>query len=178
VTSRRRQPAGSSLAALLLLLVAAVVIGVATGLPVAASCAESPSPSPYAFEGVVTQVRSDGRVATVRTDSGDVVQVIGGETDANQSSSVDRQYAVGGRYEFHPTNAKSPYQDNACTATRQLSGPAYDPSMNADGSSWFGKGWFIGAVFIALLLAVPWLVRRFRGHHRPGPAPEQPPSVV
>ena len=42
---------------------------------------------------------------------------------ANTYTSVDRRYSLGGRYEFHPLNNQSPYSDNACTATRQLSGP-------------------------------------------------------
>lgn len=41
----------------------------------------------------------------------------------NSYSPVDRRYALGGRYEFHPRNGASPYSDNACTATRQISGP-------------------------------------------------------
>lgn len=38
---------------------------------------------------------------------------------------------VGGRYEFHPTSAESPYRDNACTATKQLAGPTLPPSQPA-----------------------------------------------
>ena len=33
---------------------------------------------------------------------------------------MDRRFDVGIRYEFHPLNGTSPYQDNACTATREV----------------------------------------------------------
>jgi hypothetical protein len=147
--------------ALSLLVPLVLLVGLLLGTgPAAAACPESPSPSPYAFTGVVTKVRNDGRVATVRTDNGRTVQVIGGETGANQSSSVDRRYAVGGRYEFHPRNATSPYLDDSCSATRQLSGPAYDRSMNSHTPS--GTPLVIGGLVIVALIAVPTLVRRFR----------------
>lgn len=67
-----------------------------------------------------------GRVAEVVTDEGATVTVQGTEDTtwfSNSYSSVDRRYALGGRYEFHPLNDDSPYLDNACTATRQVSGP-------------------------------------------------------
>jgi len=66
-------------------------------------------------------------VAEVVTDDGTTVTVEGTEYTSwwsNSRSSVDRRYALGGRYEFHPLNEKSTYSDNSCTATRQLSGPS------------------------------------------------------
>jgi hypothetical protein len=62
----------------------------------------------------------------VITDSGRQVKVVGtpdGSWFSRSFSSTDRRYALGGRYEFHPINANSPYQDNSCTATQQLAGP-------------------------------------------------------
>ena len=63
-------------------------------------------------------------MATVRTDSGATVEVIGTpglRRDESAGTSVDRSYEVGGRYEFHPVNTSSPFEDNYCTATRLLS---------------------------------------------------------
>jgi hypothetical protein len=78
-------------------------------------------------------------VAEVVTDEGEKVTVQGTEDASwfsNSYSSVDRRYALGGRYEFHPLNDESPYSDNACTATRQVSGPPLSafPESRADGS--------------------------------------------
>jgi urease beta subunit len=59
----------------------------------------------------------------VRTDDGQVV-VVRGTPDAEAAiTSVDRTYTVGARYEFHPINEASPFEDNACTGTRQLAAP-------------------------------------------------------
>jgi hypothetical protein len=65
-------------------------------------------------------VASNGRVATVRTDDGRTVLVIGTPDPGAQATSVDRTFAVGARYEFHPVNDAPPYQDNACTATHEI----------------------------------------------------------
>ena len=106
--------AAFALAALSLLTLGAV--------PAAASCAtDRPLPSAHRFTGVVVATKADGRVATVRTDGGAVVQVRGTPSSNGGVTSVDRTYRVGARYEFHPTNAAPPWQDNACTATRLLS---------------------------------------------------------
>lgn len=77
-------------------------------------------------------------MAEVVTDEGEKVTVQGTEDTSRFSdsySSVDRRYALGGRYEFHPLNEESPYSDNACTATRKLSGPPLSafPESRADG---------------------------------------------
>ncbi|WP_104106189.1 hypothetical protein [Nocardioides sp. 616] len=65
-------------------------------------------------------------MAEVVTDEAATVTVQGTKDRtwfSNSYSSSDRRYALGGRYEFHPLNDDSPYSDNACTATRQVSGP-------------------------------------------------------
>jgi hypothetical protein len=111
-TSRRL-----AVAAVLVVLVALGWTGPAD--PAVASCAEVAKPSPHAFRGVVTRTRSDGRRATVRTDSGQTVEVLGGPR-GGAFTSVDRTFSPGGYYEFHPVNASSPFEDNACTATRLI----------------------------------------------------------
>lgn len=110
-------------------LVAAVAAPLLLAAPPAhASCAESPEPSRHAFVGTVIDVEADGRIATVVRDDGTRVEVHGSPTPHDGAvTSVDRRYAVGGRYEFHPANARSPFEDNACTATRQLAGPTPPP---------------------------------------------------
>ena len=109
------------------LLLCAWTLGVLGAAPADASCAtDSPDPSPNAFVGTVIATSEEDRVAEVVTDDGTTVTVEGTEYTSwwsNSHSSVDRRYALGGRYEFHPLNAESPYSDNSCTATRQLSGP-------------------------------------------------------
>jgi hypothetical protein len=82
--------------------------------PAYASCAASPSVSPYRFDGVVLQVTNLTRTALVRTDNGRVVTVRGSDAEGpNAATSVDRGYQVGVRYEFDPENDSSPYRDNA-----------------------------------------------------------------
>lgn len=107
------------------------------GVPASASCAtDNPPRSPAAFRGVVAATTSKGRVATVVTDAGRTVQVVG--TPAGTSSaetSVDRHYEVGGRYEFHPLNRASPYEDNTCTATRLLVRGPTPPAPATPGQS-------------------------------------------
>ncbi|HLL65380.1 MAG TPA: hypothetical protein VK453_06480 [Micromonosporaceae bacterium] len=95
------------------------VLTVASASPALARCLPDPAPSPYAFTGTVVATRWDGRLARVRTDGGRVVIVRGGASRLSVTS-VDRYYEVGQRYEFHPTNDRSPYLDNLCTATRPL----------------------------------------------------------
>ena len=90
--------------------------------PAAGSCVLPPRTSPHAFTGTVVAVSHGGREATVRLPDGGRAVVVGGPPGAS-ATSVDRVYAVGATYEFHPLDATSPFQDNACTATRQLSGP-------------------------------------------------------
>jgi len=96
--------------------------------PAYASCATGHPPrSLAAFTGVVTSTRWQGRLAEVRTDAGRSVTVRGTPGGRSTMTSVDRSYEVGGRYEFHPVNDSSPFEDNNCTATRLLSRGAAVP---------------------------------------------------
>jgi len=96
--------------------------------PAQASCAGPPTDSPYAFTATVVKVEDNDRVATVvRVDGREVVVLGSPYLGGSRGTSVDRHYALGGRYEFHPRNSKSPYEDDACTATRQIAGPTVVP---------------------------------------------------
>jgi len=113
-----------------MVLVAVLIIGAVGGAPAAyASCATEATASPYAFIGTVISTAKKDHVATVIIDNGRRVTVLGTEGGDWFSgfSSTDRRYALGGRYEFHPINAESPYVDNICTATHQLTGPGLQP---------------------------------------------------
>ncbi len=72
-------------------------------------------------------------MATVRTVDGQTVKVLGTPAPAG-ITSVDRSYAVGATYEFHPVNDAEPYEDNACTATERLSGGDIPTSLR-DGAN-------------------------------------------
>ena len=116
------------------LVLAAVLLfaaAVAGALPAYASCVtDAPEASPYAFIGTVIGTERKDRIAMVITDNGERVTVLGtqgGSWFSESFSSTDRRYALGGRYEFHPLNAESPYRDNRCTATQQLAGPRLRP---------------------------------------------------
>ena len=145
-----------------------------TATPAAASCVATPHVSPYRFIGTVIRVENAGRTATVRTDDGRTVTVHGsGAKEPNAATSVDRAYETGVRYEFHPINDSSPYQDNACTATHPIAtasgagapGAATDnngatvPAGGADGWLWWSAG--IGALVLAIG-GVWWTRRRLR----------------
>jgi hypothetical protein len=168
----RRRVVGAALCGLVL-----GCVGWVTAPSAYASCAESPEPSPHRFTGTVIAVEDDGSMATVDVDTGQVVTVFGGpgSPGRNVSSSVDRRYVVGGRYEFHPVNDKDPYRDNACTATRQLAGPSPAPAEPAEGllPAWLpideaagptGYALFFGPVAVAVVLAglAVWRMRRTR----------------
>jgi len=143
-------------------------------VPAVASCAAPPMDSPYAFVGTVVEVKKDGRVATVVIDTGDTVVVHGSpELGDHTATSVDRRFALGGRYEFHPINATSPYQDNACTATRQLAGPTPTPVEPArdrlpgwlpvdeqDGPIGYAALAAMGLVPLTMIVALIMLARR------------------
>jgi hypothetical protein len=111
--------------------VTAVAVLLSPG-PALGSCATAdPLASPYAFTGVVISTSSMGRLAVVRTEAGATVEVRGTMVTAeNAFTSVDRSYQVGGRYEFHPTNATSPFADNACTATHLLGMASVSATMS------------------------------------------------
>jgi hypothetical protein len=101
---------------------------VASGPPPYASCATEAMVSPYAFVGTVISTERKDHIATVITDSGQRVTVLGTEGGFPESfRSTDRRYALGGLYEFHPLNGESPYRDEICTATQQLAGPRLRP---------------------------------------------------
>lgn len=85
-----------------------------------ASCAGTSPPSPFAFVGTVERTESMGRLAFVRAEDGGHVEVHGGETREGFATSNDRTYEDGATYEFHPIDEASPFQDDACTATRLL----------------------------------------------------------
>ncbi len=115
----------------LVLTVGLMTAGTLAAAPAAnASCARAPAESPHAFVGTVINTREEDRIATVVTDEGRRVTVLGTSGDSwfgESISSVDRRYALGARYEFHPTNASDPYRDNACTATHKMAGPGLQP---------------------------------------------------
>ena len=90
-----------------------------------ASCVFPPTTSASSFPGTVLTTQNRDRIAQVRTDTGAEVTVLGTESpDTTSATSVDRTFIPGVRYEFHPLNDASPFRDNACTATRQLTATA------------------------------------------------------
>ena len=130
----------------LLLAALSAVWSVAAAAPASASCAAPARQSPHAFTGVVVGTANDGRTATVRTDDGRTVKIIGAES-GRAVTSVDRGFRTGYRYEFHPLNDASPYRDNACTATRELGrAPVDDRSYGSDAGG-------LGRLRVFLLLA-------------------------
>lgn len=156
-------------------------------VPATASCStDSPEPSPHALLGTVIGTSAGGRVAEVVTDDGATVTVQGTEGTSwfsNSYSSVDRRFALGGRYEFHPTNDHSPYSDNACTATRQVSGPPLsalsEPEVREgvlpewlpvdDQAGPLGYLIFFGPISVGAL-ALFTVLRRVRGRRRTAPS--------
>lgn len=151
--STRMQAPRARLRWMLALPAVTVLLLVAISAPAAASCAtDRPPRSPSAFVGVVVSVRSEGRVATVRTEAGAEVQVRGTPGDGlDQGTSVDRTYEPGGRYEFHPVNAGSPYEDNECTATRLLSMGPVPATPTGEGTAGQPSGSGPGVVPVVLL---------------------------
>jgi hypothetical protein len=149
----------------------ACLVTVAPPLATASCATDRPPRSPAAFTGVVLSTRSKGRVAEIRTDAGETVTVRGTPgTLFSSETSVDRSYEVGGRYEFHPVNRSSPYEDNACTATRLLSrGPL--PASPAP-SGWSPAETALGAaIVVAGLAALGLLLRRRRVRRARGARP-------
>jgi len=151
-----------------------IIAGLATAAsllgsaPAHASCMQSPLISPHRFTGTVTAVSNAGRTATARTDDGRTVTVRGSDAgEPNAATSVDRTYQVGAKYEFHPLNDTSPYQDNACTATHQIGVSSANPSGPAAGGGGTASGeprtslWpAISAAAILLAGTGLWLLRR------------------
>lgn len=118
------------------LLCACALLGLHTPAALASCATDSPGPSPHAFVGTVVATSEGGRIAEVVQDDGVTVTVEGTEAAgwlSDSYSSIDRRYALGGRYEFHPVNDESPFSDNACTATHQLSGPPLTSTATQSG---------------------------------------------
>jgi len=136
-----------------------------------ASCAAPPSVSPWMFTGTVVSTERDGRIAAVRTDDGHRVEVVGTtSTSTNGITSVDRDYEIGARYEFHPTNSTSPFQDNICTRTHLVSPPttattpgtAHTRSAAGDTPSGLGTTAAIAGTAAAIALIATLVIRRHR----------------
>lgn len=143
---------------------------VASGGSALGSCAQPSLESPDAFTGVVVSTRSRGRVATVQTDAGVKVEVRGTPDIFSAVTSVDRTYEVGGRYEFHPTNSASPYQDNACTATQFLGltpGPSSTPSPSTGALNGPAALALVTGGLAVLAVAGATMIRRIGRRTRP-----------
>jgi hypothetical protein len=140
----------------------ALVVLLMLGMPGAAhaSCAGPASDSPYAFTGTVLSVDADGRLAHVVGDDGTRVDAQGGpELRHGVATSVDRHFTEGARYEFHPLNGSSPFQDDACTATQQLSWPTSAPVDEQAGAS----GYAVVVAGLLVLAALAFMSRRSSG---------------
>jgi hypothetical protein len=171
--------------AILTLLAATLAVTIAPAAR--ASCIADPASSPYSFTGVVARTELGQRIAYVRTDDGRDVVVRGTSATAeNAFTTIDRTYLTGHRYDFHPVNDTSPFEDNACTATLDLgSAPTEQPAAGtttaetelADGDAGPPRAWLVlGAVAgVGLLVAGVVLVRRTPAA-RPdvAPAPDEP----
>lgn len=117
-------------------------------LPVAAhaSCAvqlplsESLAASSVVFTGTVVSVAGGDRIATVLVDEvwkggtlPEQVEVRGGPGHPESITSVDRSFVKGDKYLFVPINEAPPFEDNACTATREYS-PELENARSLDTS--------------------------------------------
>lgn len=117
-------------------------------LPAAAraSCAvqlplsESLAASSVVFTGTVVSVTGGNRIATVLVDDvwkggplPEQVEVRGGPGDPRSITSVDRSFVKGDKYLFFPINEAPPFEDNACTATREYS-PELENTRSPDTS--------------------------------------------
>jgi phosphoribosylcarboxyaminoimidazole (NCAIR) mutase len=130
--------------------------------------------SPYRFNGLVVATTNVDRTATVRTDDGRDVIVLGSEVDGpNAATTVDRTYQVGVRYEFDPVNDSSPYQDNICTTTHPLAHASVADAPAGGSAHLPGSGggriafWAIGGLVVALALGILGAVaRRVRSPRR------------
>ena len=140
-------------------------------VPASASCAMPARESAYRFTGTVIATDDSGGTATVHTDDGLEVTVVGREGGQGVISSVDRTYERGRRYEFHPLNAQSPYRDNACTATKEIgAAPAEQQAVGGDGADtsvgptpspirWLGLGALLIPLLLGAVLASRWALR-------------------
>ncbi len=127
---RRRAPSW-----LLASLVPSVALAVLLLPPMAAeaSCAadgaslqQTIRSAPTIFVGTVTDLASNGRVATVRVDDiwrgstvPSSVEVVGSPDLSAAATSVDRTYVAGAQYLFVPDGGgPQSFTDNSCTATQ------------------------------------------------------------
>jgi ABC-type oligopeptide transport system substrate-binding subunit len=132
--------------------------------PAYASCAGTPPPAKTVFTGTVAATSHGGRQATVHTTDGRTVTVNGTPDLSAAATSVDRIFEDGATYEFHVLNDSAPYEDNACTATRQISA--------GNGMSGLSHG-VIAAGGAVLVVAGAIAVLVWRRKHA-GRAPAQP----
>ena len=151
-----------------------VLLALMGAAPAHASCARATPPgSPARFTGVVLGTELAQRVAYVHTDDGRNVVVRGTDsTAADAFTTIDRTYLTGHRYDFHPVNDTSPFEDNICTATLDLGpAPTSDPVSSQAAEALVGdapesdgpSGWALGAAAGAgLLMTGVVLVRRRR----------------
>lgn len=126
--------------------------------PASASCAQTPPPAKAVFTGTVTATDHDGRRATVNTDDGRVVTMVGTADLGAAATSVDRTYEVGGRYEFHTLNDASPYEDNACTATKKIGAASVDGAARPSTATSIGAG--TGLAVALAIAALIWYRKR------------------
>lgn len=168
-------------------LLSGVLLPVSSGTA-QASCAGPPEPSPHAFTGTVIDTDEHDRVATVVTDAGRQVQVLGTKDPSwftNSYSSTDRRYALGARYEFHPLNEETPYRDNTCTATTHLAGPELAPDAPSRQylPGWLPvdeqagpAGYLLFGAAAALPIAAVAAVLRWRHRRSRAPRPAEQPA--
>jgi hypothetical protein len=144
--------------------------------PAGASCLDRPGEQPdspvtslktneVVFVGTITQVSNDGgeqgrgRTASVNVDEvwkggslPSTVEVNGtAEPGTPGISTRDRFFKVGTKNVFFPMNDRSPFRDNACTATSEFSNDieALRPNLPTTGFS-AALAWRTGAVAISL----------------------------
>jgi hypothetical protein len=132
-----------------------------TGAPAAQAGQACPTPatSPDAFVGKVVDVRDAGTLAVVTREDGVTVVVLGAPPGRDTD---DRTYQQGATYEFHPRNDASPYDDDACTATRLLRGP--EPGERTGRTT--PEFIFVGVTMVVAVLAAPRVARRIRRRQR------------
>ncbi len=100
-------------------------------------------------------------MARVRTEDGADVTVLGTPDRRSHITSVDRTYEVGARYEFHPINDTSPFEDTICSATRLLERNAVPaPGVDQPPHRWLLGGAAAGGAIV--VAAVVILLRRSR----------------
>jgi len=155
--------------AALLFAAAVPVVALATAAPAAASCAGSPTPSAQRFVGKVVDVKDDDTLAVVRREDGATVVVLGAPPAGKGTSSLARTFQENATYEFHPRNEKSPYVDDACTATRLLR----EGGPEARRTRGVGRLVVVGATVAFALLAAPRLAKWIRRRQRPPGEPHE-----